>query len=67
MSTQLEVDDGATAAALSRTFLYFQEPRLELSFRRKMDEIWCYEEHQTSAFAKNNCYQFISTESIIMD
>ena len=39
MSTQLEVDDGATAAALSRTFLYFQEPRLELSFRRKMDEI----------------------------
>ena len=48
-------------------FCIFKNHSLELSFRRKMDEIWCYEEHQTSAFAKNNCYKFISTESIIMD
>ena len=54
-------------------FCIFKNHSLELSFCRKMEEIvnylffWCYEEHKTSVFAKNNLYQFISTESIIMD
>ena len=43
-------------------------------FRQKREEIvnylffWCYEEErQTSDFAKNNWYKFISAKSIIMD